>query len=118
MPMPLRGPRHSTWPFGRRRWGYFYFASRHRGPSFASPSAEATAEKPRWVLTAIQASDGLRVSIDDAAAMAFLSPSRFAHLFKHRDDLSVLSASEVCSSDVAPRCASVYDASSSFSSAS
>ena len=34
------------------------------------------------VLVAIRASDELRMSIDDAAAMAFLSPSRFAHLFK------------------------------------
>jgi AraC family transcriptional regulator len=34
------------------------------------------------VLVAIRGSDELRMSIDDAAAMAFLSPSRFAHLFK------------------------------------
>src|SRR5687768_16347079 len=34
------------------------------------------------VLAAIRRSDELRMSIDDAAAMAFLSPSRFAHLFK------------------------------------
>jgi AraC-like DNA-binding protein len=33
------------------------------------------------VLTAIRASDELRMSIEDAAALAFLSPSRFAHLF-------------------------------------
>jgi AraC-like DNA-binding protein len=36
------------------------------------------------VLTAIQASDELRMSIAEAAAMAFLSPSRFAHLFKQQ----------------------------------
>ena len=36
------------------------------------------------VLTRIQASDDLRVSLSDAAAMAFLSPSRFAHLFKQQ----------------------------------
>lgn len=33
------------------------------------------------VLAAIRASDDLRMSIEDAAEMAFLSPSRFAHLF-------------------------------------
>jgi AraC-like DNA-binding protein len=36
------------------------------------------------VLAAIRASDELRVSIDEAAALAFLSPSRFAHLFKQQ----------------------------------
>jgi AraC family transcriptional regulator len=36
------------------------------------------------VLAAIRASDELRISIEDAAAMAFLSPSRFAHLFKQQ----------------------------------
>jgi AraC family transcriptional regulator len=34
------------------------------------------------VLTAIRASEDLRISLESAAAMAFLSPSRFAHLFK------------------------------------
>jgi len=34
------------------------------------------------VLEAIRASDDLRVSLDQAAGMAFLSPTRFAHLFK------------------------------------
>jgi AraC family transcriptional regulator len=34
------------------------------------------------VLDAIRASDDLRISLEKAAAMAFLSPSRFAHLFK------------------------------------
>ena len=33
------------------------------------------------VLAAIRASNDLRMSVEDAAAMAFLSPSRFAHLF-------------------------------------
>jgi AraC family transcriptional regulator len=33
------------------------------------------------VLAAIHAADDLRISLDDAAATAFLSPSRFAHLF-------------------------------------
>ena len=36
------------------------------------------------VLHSIQASDDLRVSLDTAARMAFLSPSRFAHLFKQQ----------------------------------
>ena len=36
------------------------------------------------VLAAIRGSDELRLSIDEAAAMAFLSPSRFAHLFKQQ----------------------------------
>jgi len=36
------------------------------------------------VLTAIQAADDLRMSTNDAAAMAFLSPDRFAHLFKQQ----------------------------------
>jgi AraC-like DNA-binding protein len=34
------------------------------------------------VLDAIRASDDLRISLDQAADMAFLSPTRFAHLFK------------------------------------
>ena len=34
------------------------------------------------VLDAIRASDDLRISLEQAAEMAFLSPSRFAHLFK------------------------------------
>jgi AraC family transcriptional regulator len=36
------------------------------------------------VLNSIQASDDLRVSLSAAAEMAFLSPSRFAHLFKQQ----------------------------------
>lgn len=36
------------------------------------------------VLAAIRASDDLRMSVDTAAAMAFLSPSRFAHLWKQQ----------------------------------
>jgi AraC-like DNA-binding protein len=36
------------------------------------------------VLAAIRQSDDLRMSIEDAAAMVFLSPSRFAHLFKQQ----------------------------------
>ena len=36
------------------------------------------------VLTAIRKSDDLRISLASAAKMAFLSPSRFAHLFKQQ----------------------------------
>jgi AraC family transcriptional regulator len=36
------------------------------------------------VLKGIRASDELRISLERAAAMAFLSPSRFAHLFKQQ----------------------------------
>lgn len=36
------------------------------------------------VLNRIQASDDLRISLDAAAEMAFLSPTRFAHLFKEQ----------------------------------
>lgn len=36
------------------------------------------------VLAAIRASDELRMSIEEAAALAFVSPSRFAHLFKQQ----------------------------------
>ena len=41
-------------------------------------------ERVTRVLEAIRRSDELRMSIEDAAAMAFLSPSRFAHLFKQQ----------------------------------
>lgn len=41
-------------------------------------------ERVTRVLGAIRTSDELRMSIEDAAAMAFLSPSRFAHLFKQQ----------------------------------
>lgn len=36
------------------------------------------------VLDAIRSSDDLRISLDRAAGMAFLSPSRFAHLFREQ----------------------------------
>ena len=49
-----------------------------------APPSRRLDERMTKVLTAIQASDDLRMSIDDAAAMAFLSPSRFAHLFKQQ----------------------------------
>lgn len=49
-----------------------------------APPSRRLDERVTNVLTAIQASDDLRVSIEDAAAMAYLSPSRFAHLFKQQ----------------------------------
>jgi AraC-like DNA-binding protein len=49
----------------------------------APPSRRLDARVTR-VLAAIRDADDLRMSIEDAAAMAFLSPSRFAHLFKHQ----------------------------------
>jgi AraC family transcriptional regulator len=49
-----------------------------------APPSRRLDERVTKVLTAIQASDDLRISIEDAAAMAFLSPSRFAHLFKQQ----------------------------------
>jgi len=36
------------------------------------------------VLEAIRRSDEVRMSVEDAAALAFLLPSRFAHLFKQQ----------------------------------
>jgi AraC family transcriptional regulator len=49
----------------------------------APPSRRLDARVTK-VLATIQASDDLRMSIEDAAATAFLSPSRFAHLFKQQ----------------------------------
>lgn len=49
-----------------------------------APPSRRLDERVTKVLTAIQASDDLRMSIEDAAAMAFLSPGRFAHLFKQQ----------------------------------
>jgi AraC family transcriptional regulator len=51
--------------------------------SGAAPSRRLDDRVTR-VLAAIRGSDELRMSIDNAAAMAFLSPSRFAHLFKEQ----------------------------------
>jgi AraC family transcriptional regulator len=48
------------------------------------PPSRRMDERVTRVLAAIRGSDELRISIDDAAAMAFLSPSRFAHLFKQQ----------------------------------
>jgi AraC family transcriptional regulator len=49
-----------------------------------APPSRRLDERVTRVLAAIRGSDELRMSIDDAAAMAFLSPSRFAHLFKQQ----------------------------------
>jgi AraC family transcriptional regulator len=45
-------------------------------------SARGLDQRITTVLHAIRARDDLRMSLDDAAQLAFLSPSRFAHLFK------------------------------------
>jgi AraC-like DNA-binding protein len=50
----------------------------------AAPPSRRLDERVTKVLTPIQASDDLRISIEAAAAMAFLSPSRFSHLFKQQ----------------------------------
>jgi AraC-like DNA-binding protein len=47
-----------------------------------APPARRLDERVTKVLEAIRARDDLRMSLDDAAQLAFLSPSRFAHLFK------------------------------------
>ena len=48
------------------------------------PPSRRLDERVTRVLAAIRGSDQLRISIDEAAEMAFLSPSRFAHLFKQQ----------------------------------
>jgi AraC-like DNA-binding protein len=50
----------------------------------AAPPSRRLDERVTKVLAAIQASDELRFSLDEAAELAFLSPSRFAHLFKQQ----------------------------------
>lgn len=52
--------------------------------SAGAPPSRRLDERVTKVLTAIRASDDLRLSLEDAADMAFLSPSRFAHLFKEQ----------------------------------
>ena len=49
-----------------------------------APPSRRLDERVTRVLAAIQAADDLRVSIEATAARAFLSPSRFAHLFKQQ----------------------------------
>ena len=47
-----------------------------------APPARRLDQRVTKVLEAIRARDDLRMSLDDAAQLTFLSPSRFAHLFK------------------------------------
>lgn len=49
-----------------------------------APPTRHPDERITKVRAAIRASDDLRVSLEDAAAMACLSPSRFAHLFREQ----------------------------------
>jgi AraC-like DNA-binding protein len=49
-----------------------------------APPSRRLDKRVTRVLAAIREADDLRISIDTAAAMAFLSPSRFAHLFKQQ----------------------------------
>lgn len=52
-------------------------------PGLAPPSRRVDA-RVTTVVEAIRASDDLRLSLDSAAGMACLSPTRFAHLFKEQ----------------------------------
>lgn len=52
--------------------------------SAGAPPARRIDPRVTKVLRRIQESDELRVSLESAAAAAFLSPSRFAHLFKQQ----------------------------------
>ena len=52
--------------------------------STGAPPSRRLDERVTRVLAAIREADDLRMSIEDAAAMVFLSPSRFAHLFKQQ----------------------------------
>lgn len=49
-----------------------------------APPARRLDRRVTKVLEAIRASDNLRLSLEDAARIVFLSPSRFAHLFKQQ----------------------------------
>jgi AraC family transcriptional regulator len=52
--------------------------------SAGAPPARRIDARVTQVLQRIQRSDDLRLSLESAAALAFLSPSRFAHLFKQQ----------------------------------
>jgi AraC-like DNA-binding protein len=52
--------------------------------STGAPPSRRLDDRVTRVLSAIREADDLRLSIEDAAAMVFLSPSRFAHLFKQQ----------------------------------
>ncbi len=49
-----------------------------------APPSRRLDERVTRVLAAIRRADDLRMSIEEASAMAFLSPGRFAHLFKQQ----------------------------------
>ena len=49
-----------------------------------APPSRRLDDRVTKVLSAIKTSDDLRMSVEAAAEMAFLSPSRFAHLFKQQ----------------------------------
>jgi AraC family transcriptional regulator len=49
-----------------------------------APPSRRMDERVTRVLAAIREVDDLRMSIEDPAAMIFLSPSRFAHLFRQQ----------------------------------
>ncbi len=53
-----------------------------------APPARKMDPRVTTVLTCIRASDDLRISLEDAAALAFLSPTRFAHVFKDQMGLT------------------------------
>lgn len=55
-----------------------------RALSPGAPPARRLDPRVTVVLNAIRQSDDLRVSLESAAGKAFLSPSRFAHLFKQQ----------------------------------
>ncbi len=52
--------------------------------SAGAPPARKLDPRVTTVLKAIHASDDLRISLESAAATVFLSPGRFAHLFKQQ----------------------------------
>lgn len=53
-----------------------------------APPSRRLDERITRVLARIAEADDLRLSVEDAAAMAFLSPSRFSHLFRQQVGLS------------------------------
>jgi AraC family transcriptional regulator len=52
-----------------------------------APPARGLDERVTRVLSEIRGAEELRITLEDAAEMAFLSPSRFAHLFKEQTGL-------------------------------
>jgi AraC family transcriptional regulator len=66
-----------------------------------APPSRRLDERVSTVLAAIRQRDELRMSIEDAAALAFLSPSRFAHLVIGRDETISTAAHEADFADAA-----------------